>query len=128
MKYHSELKNSCADALFWRDQNNSDEKDEWMFHQFFQLLKSTFASLSDNEENRTEAVFTMAVIIALIIMISIFTDKHNRIEQLWISFAYDDIDYTKAWQAIKKGVKWFLSKLNFKALITKCQTDDDSTL
>ena len=53
-----------------------------MSHQFFQLLKSISASLSDNEENETEAVLTMAVTMIFIIMTSIFTDEHNRIKQL----------------------------------------------
>ena len=51
-----------------------------MFHQFFQLLKSTSASLFDNEENRTETVLTMAIIIALTVMMLIFTNELNRIE------------------------------------------------
>ena len=32
MKYYFELKNSHTDILFWRNQNNFDEKNEWMFH------------------------------------------------------------------------------------------------
>ena len=51
-----------------------------MFHQFFQLLKSIFANLSDNEEDGTEAVFTMTVTIIFIVMMSISTDECNKIE------------------------------------------------
>ena len=53
-----------------------------MFHQFFQLLKSISANLFGNEKNETEAVFTMTVIMTSTVMMSISTDKHNRIEQL----------------------------------------------
>ena len=67
-----------------------------MSHQFFQLLKSTFTSLSDDEEDRTEVVLTITVIITLIITILIFTNELNRIEQLWISSAHNNKDYTKA--------------------------------
>ena len=80
MKYHFESENSCADALFQRDQDNFNKKDEQMSHQFFQLLKSTSANLSDNEEDETETVFTMTVIMISTVMISISTDEHNRIE------------------------------------------------
>ena len=62
------------------------------------------------------------------VMMSIFTDEHNRIKWLWISSAHDDKNYTKVWQTIKKEVKWFPSELNLKALITEYQADDDSTL
>ena len=128
MKYYSESENNCADTLFWRNQNNLNEKDEWMFHWFFQLLKSISASLSDNEKDRTEAVLTMTVIMTFIIMTSISTDKYNRIKWLWIFFAHDDKNYTKAWQAIKKETKQFPSELNLKALITECQINNDDTL
>ena len=107
MKYHSKSENSYANALFWRNQNNSNEKDEWMSHQFFQLLKSISANLFDNEEDGTEAVLTMAVIIAFTVTMPIFTDECNRIKQLWIFSAHNDTDYTKAWQAIKKKKKNF---------------------
>ena len=80
MKYCSESKNSHIDALFWRDQNNLNEKDEWMSHWFFQLLKPTSASLFDDEENGTEAVLTMAVTMAPTVTTSIFTNEFNRIE------------------------------------------------
>ena len=128
MKYYPESENSCADTLFWRNQDNPDEKDEQMSHWFFQLLKSISANLPDNEEDRTEAVLTMAIIITSIVMTPISTDECNRIKQLWISSAHNNIDYTKAWQAIKKGARQFPPKLNLKALITECQTDNNSTL
>ena len=128
MKYHSELKNSCTDALSQKDQDNSNKKNEWMFHQFFQLLKSTSASLLSNEENETEAVLTMAITITPTVMTSIFTDEHNRIEWFWIFSAHDDKDYTKAWQAIKEGTRWFPSELNLKASIMECQVNNNSTL
>ena len=99
-----------------------------MSHQFFQLLKSTSASLFDNEENRTEVVLTMAVTMTPTVMMPISTDKHNRIEQLWIFSAHDDTDYTKAWQIIKKGARQFLPELNLKASITECQANNNSTL
>ena len=99
-----------------------------MSHQFFQLLKSTSASLFGNEKNRIEAILTMTVIMIFTVMTSIFTNKHNRIKWLWIFFIYDDKNYIKIWQAIKKGVRQFLSELNLKTSIIKCQTDDDSTL
>ena len=51
-----------------------------MFYQFFQLLKLISASLSDNEKDETEAVLTMTIIIALTVMMSIFTDECNRIK------------------------------------------------
>ena len=38
------------------------------------------------------------------------------------------MNYIKAWQAIKKEARQFLPELNFKTLITECQTDNDSTL
>ena len=128
MKYCSELENSCTDILFWRDQNNSDEKNEWMFYWFFQLLKSISASLFSNKENETETVLTMTVIIIFIVMTLIFTDEHNRIKWLWISFIYDNKNYIKIWQTIKKEARQFLSELNLKILITECQTDDNNTL
>ena len=128
MKYCPELKNNHADILSWRNQDNSDEKDKQMFHWFFQLLKLISASLSDNEENGTEAVLTIAVIMAFTVMMSIFTDEHNRIEWLWIFSAYDDTDYIKAWQVIKEGARQFPPELNLKALIMECQADDDGTL
>ena len=53
-----------------------------MFHQFFQLLKLTSTNLSDNEEDETEAVLTMTIIMIFTVMMSIFINKHNRIEQL----------------------------------------------
>ena len=80
MKYHFKSENSCADALSQKNQNNSDEKNEQMFQQFFQLLKSISASLSGNEKDRTEAVLTMTVIMTSTVMTSIFTDKCNRIK------------------------------------------------
>ena len=80
MKYHFKLKNSYADTLSQRDQNNLNKKNEQMSHQFFQLLKSISASLFNNKEDRTEAVLTMAVIIIFTVMMSIFIDKCNRIE------------------------------------------------
>ena len=128
IKYHFKSENSYVNALFWRDQDNSDEKNEWMSHWFFQLLKPISASLFSNKENETEAVLTMAVIMIFTVMMPIFTDECNRIEQLWIFSVYDDKDYIKAWQAIKEGARWFPSELNLKALITECQANNDSTL
>ena len=52
-----------------------------MFHQFFQLLKSTSVSLFSNKENETEAVLIITVTITFIVITSIFIDKHNRIKQ-----------------------------------------------
>ena len=128
MRYHLELKNSYADVLFWRNQNNSNEKDEWMFHQFFQLLKLIFTNLF-NEEDRTEAVLTMTIMVTFIMttLISVINEC-NEIEWLWTSSAHDDKDYTKAWQAIKEEVRQFPPELNLKALIVECQADDNSTL
>ena len=61
-------------------------------------------------------------------MISISTNKHNRIKQLWISSVYDDKDYIKVWQVIKEKTRQFLSELNLKTLIIKCQADNNDTL
>ena len=105
IKYHSELENSCIDALFWKNQNNPDEKNEQIFHWFQQLLKSTSVNLSDNEKDEIKAVLIIIIIITFIVMISIFTNKHNRIKWLWIFSAYDDKDYIKAWQTIKKEAR-----------------------
>ena len=99
-----------------------------MSHQFFQLLRSTSVSLSD-EEDSTEAVLTMTVTVASIMTTSIpATDECNETEQLWTSFTHDNKDYAKAWQAIRKGAKQFPPELNLKALIAECQADDDDTL
>ena len=99
-----------------------------MFHQFFQLLKSISASLFGNEKDETEAVLTIAVIMAPTVMTPISTDKCNRIEWLWIFSAHDNTDYTKAWQVIKKVARQFSPELNLKAWIRECQADNDSTL
>ena len=128
IKYYFKSENSCADVLFQRDQNNPDKKDKWMFHQFFQLLKLTSANLSGNEENRIKAILTMIVIIASTVTMPISTNEYNRIKQLWIFSAHDDKDYNKAWQAIKKEIRQFPSKLNLKALIMECQANNNSTL
>ena len=128
MKYYSESENSCVNILSWRDQDNSDEKDEWMFHWFFQLLKSTFTNLFNDEEDEIEVVLTMAVIMTFTITTSISTNKLNRIEQLWTSSVYNDKDYIKAWQAIKEGARWFSPELTLKILITECQANDNGTL
>ena len=53
-----------------------------MSHQFFQLLKPTSVSLSDDEEDKTEAILTMMITITLTVMTSISTDELNRIKQL----------------------------------------------
>ena len=128
MKYHSGLKNSHTNTLSQRNQDNPNKKNEQMSHQFFQLLKSTSASLFGNEKDRTEAVLTMAVIMTSTVMMSISTDECNRIKQLWISSAYNNTDYIKAWQAIKEEARQFPPELNLKALITECQADDNNTL
>ena len=51
-----------------------------MSHQFFQLLKSISASLSDNEENKTETVLTMIIIIIFTVITSVFINEYNKIE------------------------------------------------
>ena len=128
MKYHSESKNNCADALSQKNQDNLNEKDEWTFHQFFQLLRPISASLSD-EEDRTEAVLTMTVTVTFTVtMPTPATNECNEIEWLWTSSTHDDKDYAKAWQAIREEAKWFPPELNLKASIVECQTDDNSTL
>ena len=99
-----------------------------MSHQFFQLLRLTSTSLSD-EEDRTEAVLTMTVMVTSIVtMPTPATNEHNEIERLWTSSTHDDKDYTKAWQAIKEEARQFPPEQNLKASIAECQTDDNGTL
>ena len=51
-----------------------------MFYWFFQLLKLISASLSGNEEDETEAVLIITVIMIFTVMTPISTDKCNRIK------------------------------------------------
>ena len=53
-----------------------------MFHQFFQLLKSIFTSLFNDEKDRTEAVLIIIIIITFTVTTLISTNKLNRIKQL----------------------------------------------
>ena len=91
-------------------------------------MKLTSVNLSDNKKDGTEAVLIIVIIIIWTIMMSISTDEHNRIKWFWISFIYNDKNYIKVWQVIKKGIRQFLLKLNLKTLITEYQINNDSTL
>ena len=94
----------------------------------FSTVETDFCKLSD-EEDRTEAVLTMTVMITFTVIIPISAiNEHNKIEQLWTSFTHDNKDYTKAWQVIRKGVRQFPSELNLKTSITEYQVNNNDTL
>ena len=66
-----------------------------MFYQFFQLLKSIFTNLSNDEKDKIKAVLIMIIIIIFIIIMLFFTNNSNKIKQFQISPIYNNKNYIK---------------------------------